>query len=238
MRQIRRFLVFSVFLALFAHTAIAATLIGFRWGNPTDDGILVSLATPLADGKYRLTNANVKSAVDYDVQKGWNRNSGSGIYFSSDPSDSFGDGRHELFIFEIKTPDGTTLPIEHGGLGESVRDYYLHDGKAPPVISRYTDSWFVIARTPTDEEFQKGTQIVFHRATAKDVDLVWNVLQQEAVEGSHRNVPSVVQTFHTRLNDPEYANAIPDDTKAFIQGFLQKASGASACNQLLTGTAN
>lgn len=196
-------------LSLFVSISSQA-MIGFRWGGPTDDSILTSLARA-SGNEYELTEANVKSAVMNDVAHNWQKSSGSGIFYSSDLSDSFSDGRVELFLFDT----GNT-PIEDGAIGSVSRDYYTGASSTlPPFIAKYNPTWYVIARAPSESE-----GIKFHRAEARDSLFICKYFKQKYPNSADFKIfiDRTTKTFNYRLSDSSYS--IPTATRGFINTFM------------------
>jgi hypothetical protein len=198
-------------------TAYADHSIVYRWGGPADDAALIRHAKTITGG-YRLTREDIIDAVNHDLAKGWNKSSGSGIFYSTDPADSFSDGRSELFIFHLEAPAGKSFPIGEGALGNQVRDYYLKNGPEVPMISRYNPTWHVIARVPEDEDFENGLKITFHPATELDAEEAFNDLTKNwgKVE-SVSKFELVLNRYLSRVIDKNYQ--IPEKTLKFIQNF-------------------
>ena len=210
----------SKLLLIFLLTSICQrysyAAIGFRWGGEIDDTKLANLSKKINDSEFRLTNDVILDVVNFMDSKGWsNRPSGAGIYYSTDLTDSFSDDRKELFIFNISD----SIPISNGNLGLQVRNYYLNSGVAPPYISKYTPTWYVIARPPSDAEFEKGLKILFHRATANDAST--------AFVNTHGKAKQHLEKFFNRLNDVQYGASIPAETRAFMSAYAEMAVTSS-----------
>jgi hypothetical protein len=207
---------------VYAGDGLSSTILGYRWGEEQDDAALIRNAEKTSEG-YRLTQADILDAVNHDIRKGWSKGSGSGIYYSSDPVDSFGDGRSELFIFELTSPHDGWFPIAVGPLGSQVRDFYLSGGTPPPMVSRYTETWHVIARVPSDQDFAEGLKITFHAATVDDAKMVLQDLNKQWSTSSTavENMDRVLKRFKLRTTDASYK--IPVDTLRFMKKFADIA---------------
>jgi len=199
-----------------ANSSWAEDHLGFRWGGPDDDAKLIQLSDPLPNHEYSLNKAAMMDTMHFLQKKGWSkRGSGAGIYYSSDIADSFSDGRSELFIFNISE----TIPISEGALGTSVHNYYFNHGVRPPIISRYGDTWHVIARVPGPSELKSGERITFHRATALDAPTIFEQFKAEYLSNP-KKLNSVLSAFARNTQDKKLI--LPLETRDFIEAYTQK----------------
>jgi hypothetical protein len=228
--RLKTFKILILFILFISARSFASEHLGFRWGGPDDDRQLLKLSVKLSNSDYRITDKVILDTIHFMDEQGWtNRSSGAGIYYSSDLTDSLkiSVGRSELFIFLISDD----IQIGQGALGLKVRNYYLNQGEAPPMISRYTDTFHVIARVPNDREFAAGTKIIFHPATEADGAKVFQQLKMNLPENRLALQQTLTNLLGSLVKSESYQKEhptvksfeIPPPTQNFMRAFAEQA---------------